>query len=173
MKRARAPIGRSCPSVIAKVWTRSLRRVPATNSLLSLVHYDLPAGEIRGRPKKLAEVLHHPLCSLRVALFSALLVLKDAHRNNVLLPLAGNYDEVGDKPPHVPDEGHKLFLHPPNHLLDGGRIRLVIAYSRKHIWCSFLPRFPSGSSFPTCRHARIRRNAARTSEDTYPTHSGE
>src|ERR687898_184069 len=99
------------PTVIAKEWTRSLRRVPATISLRSLIHDDLPAGELRDRPKKLAEILHHPLCGLPVALFSALLVLKDAHRNNILLPLAGNQDEVRDKPPHVPDDGHKLFLH--------------------------------------------------------------
>src|SRR5918994_5304138 len=141
MKRARAPIGRSCPSVIAKEWTRSLRRVPATTSLRSLVHHDLPAGELRGRPKKLAEIVHHPLCGLPVALLGALWVLKDAHRNDILLPLAGNQDEVGDKPPHLPDEGHKLFLHPPNHLVDRGRIRLVIAYGRKHICCSFLSCF--------------------------------
>src|SRR5215211_8985446 len=154
----------------AKEWTRSLlRRVEATTSLRSLVHHDLSASELRGRPKKLAEILHHPICSLRVALFSALLVLKDAHRNNILLPLAGNKDEVGDKPPHVPDEGHKVFLHPPNHLVDRGRVRLVIAYSRKHIWCSFPPRFPSGSAFPPCTHDRTRRNAARTSENSYST----
>src|SRR5919205_1082422 len=108
---------------IAREWTPSLRQVPATISLRSFVHDDLPAGELRGRPKKLAEILHHPLCGLRVALFSTLLVLKDAHRNYILLPLAGNQDEVADKAPHVPDERHKVFLHPPNHLLDGGRIR--------------------------------------------------
>jgi hypothetical protein len=78
------------PTAIAKEWTRSLQRVPATISLRGLVDDDLPAGELRGRPKKLAEILHYPLCGLRVALFSALLVLKDAHRNNILLPLAGN-----------------------------------------------------------------------------------
>jgi hypothetical protein len=67
------------PTAIAKEWILSLRRVPATISLQSLVHDDLPAGELRGWPKKLTEILHHPLCSLPVALFSALLVLKDAH----------------------------------------------------------------------------------------------
>jgi hypothetical protein len=67
------------PTGIVKEWTRSLRRVLATVSLRSLIHDDLPAGELRGRPKKLAEILHHPLCGLPVALFSALLVLKDAH----------------------------------------------------------------------------------------------
>src|ERR671916_826565 len=118
------------PTDMVKEWTRSLRRVLATVSLRSLIHDDLPAGELRGRPKKLAEILHHPLCGLPVALFSALLVLKDAHRNYILLPLAGNQDEVGDKPPHVPDKGHKVFLNPPNHLADGGRVRLVVAYSR-------------------------------------------
>src|ERR671916_2079969 len=34
------------PTVIAKEWTRSLRRVPASISVRSLVDDDLPAGEL-------------------------------------------------------------------------------------------------------------------------------
>jgi len=35
--------------------------------------------------------------------------------------------------------GYEVFLHPPNHLLDRGRIRLVIAYIRDSIRTTLLP----------------------------------
>src|SRR5215203_4134557 len=126
--------------------TRSLR---GTHYLLGrLVHNDSPVGKLRVRLKKLAEVLRHPLRGLPVALFGALLVLEDAHRDDLFFPSAGDQHEVRDEARHVPDDGHEVLLHPPDHLVDGGWLCPVIAYSREHIWCSLLPRFSRGSSFP-------------------------
>src|SRR3712207_4818099 len=135
------------PALWAKVvpsWPpRDLRLLPRR-----LVDDDPPVGELRVRPKKLAEVLRHPLRGLPVALFGALLVLEDAHRDDLIFSLAGDQHEVRDEARHVPDGGNEVLLHPPDHLVDGGGFCLVVAYSREHFRRSFLPRLTGGSSFP-------------------------
>src|ERR687896_1379695 len=98
-----------------------------------LIHDDSPASELRSRTKKLAEVLRHPLYGLPVAFFSALLVFEDAHRDDLVFPISRYQHGIRDEARRGPDYGHELFLHPPEHLIDGGGLCLVIAYSREHV----------------------------------------
>src|SRR3712207_7366469 len=98
-----------------------------------LIHYDLPTSELRSRTKKLAEVLRHPLYGLPVAFLSALLVFEDAHRDDLVFPISRYQHGIRDEARRVPDYGHELFLHPPDHLIDGGGLCPVIAYSREHV----------------------------------------
>src|SRR5215207_179417 len=127
-------MGSATPSTRATEGRRAARRGFA---LPGLVHDDSPVGELWGRPKKLAQVLLHPVRGLPVALLCALPVLEDAHRDELVFPLAGNQDEVRDEPLRVPDEGNEVVLYPPDHLVDRGGVRLVVAYRREHIRCSF------------------------------------
>src|SRR5918997_977254 len=167
------PLRRVKKDLGSPVWAKVVPSWPPRHPRLlprRLVDDDPPVGELRARPQKLAEVLRHPLRGLPVALFGALLVLEDAHRDDLFFPSAGDQHEVRDEARHVPDDGHEVLLHPPDHLVDGGRLCLVIAYGREHIRYSLQPRFAGGRlshrrhmMAPERTRRELRRNTTSTS----------